>query len=141
MRKENGNSALPGLLWRSSYQRSLLHLALKWHYNISKPDQWIRGMTAPLFMGVDGGGTRCSARLRDADGRLLGEGAAGPANARLGEPAIVEVLKACRAALASAGLDEEVFAHTHAGYGLAGTQQEEHRQWVLAQPHPFASLA
>ena len=29
----------------------------------------------------------------------------------------------------------------HAGFGLAGTQQEEHRQWVLAQPHRFASLS
>src|SRR6476660_5584872 len=98
-------------------------------------------MTTPLFIGVDGGGSRCSARLRDAEGRLLGEGSAGPANARLGAPAVVEVMKACRAALASAGLGEDAFAHMHAGFGLAGTQQEEHRQWVLAQPHRFASLS
>jgi glucosamine kinase len=98
-------------------------------------------MTTPLFIGVDGGGSRCSARLRAADGRLLGEGSGGPANARLGDPAIAEVMKACRAALASAGLGEEALARTHAGFGLAGTQQEEHRQWVLAQPHPFASLS
>jgi glucosamine kinase len=98
-------------------------------------------MVTPLFIGVDGGGSRCSARLRDAGGRLLGEGAAGPANARLGDPAIVEVMKACRAATAAAGLGEEALARTHAGFGLAGTQQEEHRQWVLARPHPFASLS
>jgi glucosamine kinase len=98
-------------------------------------------MLTPLFIGVDGGGSRCSARLRDVEGRLLGEGSAGPANARLGDPALVEVMKACRAAMASAGLAEEALARVHAGFGLAGTQQEEHRQWVLARPHPFASLA
>jgi glucosamine kinase len=98
-------------------------------------------MLTPLFIGVDGGGSRCSARLRDVEGRLLGEGSAGPANARLGDPAIVEVMKACGAAIASAGLGEEALARVHAGFGLAGTQQEEHRQWVLARPHPFASLS
>jgi glucosamine kinase len=98
-------------------------------------------MVSPLFIGVDGGGSRCSARLRDADGRLLGEGSAGPANARLGDPAIVEVMKACRAAVAAAGLGEEALASMHAGFGLAGTQQDEHRQWVLGRPHPFASLS
>jgi glucosamine kinase len=37
-----------------------------------------------LFLGVDGGGTRCRARLADADGCVLGEGIAGPANVRIG---------------------------------------------------------
>src|SRR5262245_66574903 len=37
-----------------------------------------------LLLGVDGGGTRCRARLADTHGRVLGEGAAGPANLRLG---------------------------------------------------------
>jgi glucosamine kinase len=37
-----------------------------------------------LFLGVDGGGTRCRARLADSAGRTLGEGLAGPANIRIG---------------------------------------------------------
>ena len=37
-----------------------------------------------LFLGVDGGGTQCRARLADRAGRILGEGIAGPANIRLG---------------------------------------------------------
>ena len=37
-----------------------------------------------LFLGVDGGGTRCRARLTEVDGRMLGEGIAGSANIRLG---------------------------------------------------------
>lgn len=39
-----------------------------------------------LFLGVDGGGTRCRARLADAGGTRLGEGEAGPGNVRLGVP-------------------------------------------------------
>ena len=30
-------------------------------------------MTAAYFLGIDGGGTNCRARVRDADGRLIGE--------------------------------------------------------------------
>src|SRR3984893_10002319 len=37
-----------------------------------------------LLLGVDGGGTRCRARLCAPSGTRLGEGAAGPANIRLG---------------------------------------------------------
>ena len=33
-----------------------------------------------LFLGIDGGGTGCRARIADDAGRILGEGAAGPAN-------------------------------------------------------------
>lgn len=98
-------------------------------------------MATPLFIGVDGGGSRCGARLRDGEGRLLGEASAGPGNARLGDAAYAEVMKACRAAVAAAGLGEADFPRIHAGFGLAGTQQEEDRQSVLTRPHPFASLS
>jgi glucosamine kinase len=37
-----------------------------------------------LLLGVDGGGTKCRARLADLPGRTLGEGLAGAANIRLG---------------------------------------------------------
>jgi glucosamine kinase len=95
----------------------------------------------PLYIGVDGGGTRSRARLRDAVGKLLGEGEAGPGNARLGKAAFAEVLSACRKALTAAGLGEADFGRVHAGLGLAGTAQTADRAFVLAQPHPFASMA
>ena len=45
-----------------------------------------------LFLGVDGGGTRCRARLADLSGKILGEGSAGPANIRFGiEPSFAAV--------------------------------------------------
>ncbi len=94
-----------------------------------------------LFLGVDAGGTRTRARIRDEKGFLLGEGEAGPGNARLGEASCLEVMNAVRAATAAAGLVEADLARIHAGFGLAGTQQKADRDAVLARPHPFASLS
>lgn len=96
----------------------------------------------PLFLGVDGGGTRCRARLADATGRMLGEGVSGPANARRGAgAAIAACVEAARAALASAGLDDGALGRVHAGLGLAGVCQRAGREAALAEPHPFASRA
>jgi glucosamine kinase len=50
-------------------------------------------------------------------------------------------MKACRAAFDAARLGEKDLSRTYAGFGLAGTQQEEDRQSVLDWPHPFASLS
>jgi glucosamine kinase len=93
-----------------------------------------------LFLGIDGGGTSTRARIRREDGPVLGEGFAGPSNARLGDPAYNEILKAARAALAAAGLKEADFANIHAGFGLAGVQQDEDRDQIRNRPYPFASL-
>ena len=73
-------------------------------------------------------------------GRLLGEGSGGPANARLGARAFAAVLVACRAAAGAAKLGEGDLARAHAGLGLAGVAQPVDRDFILAQPHPFASL-
>ncbi|MET0529639.1 MAG: BadF/BadG/BcrA/BcrD ATPase family protein, partial [Microvirga sp.] len=64
-------------------------------------------MSEPLFLGIDGGGTKCRARLRDAKGNLLGEGTGGPSNIRL-DPDVVwaSILTACRETLAQAGLQD-----------------------------------
>ena len=97
-------------------------------------------MAGGIFLGVDGGGSKTRARLRDGDGRLLGEGSAGPGNARLGDAAWHEILAACRSAVAAAGLGESDLARIHAGFGLAGTQQDEDLQTIVERPHPFASL-
>jgi glucosamine kinase len=97
-------------------------------------------MARRLFLGIDGGGSTTRARIRDDDGNLLGEGKAGPGNARLGDLAYAEILKACRAALAAAGLAGADFARIHAGFGLAGVQQDEDRDQIRNRPYPFASL-
>jgi glucosamine kinase len=94
-----------------------------------------------LFLGVDGGGTRCSARLVDEAGKVLGEGGAAAANARLGEAAFTEIMRAAGAAMAAAGLGEADRGRVHAGWALAGLQQETARDFIVDHAHPFASLA
>jgi glucosamine kinase len=99
-------------------------------------------MSDALFLGIDGGGTQCRARIRDAAGRLRGEGKGGPANIRLGATtAMQSILAAAREALAGAGLDETDLGRLHAGLGLAGAAQTSARERMAAEPHPFASVA
>ncbi len=99
-------------------------------------------MTAgPFFVGVDGGGTGCRARIEDATGRALGTGIAGPAALRVGvENALGEVQTACRAALADAGLGEDALGSAHAAVGLAGVGRQGALESLLKQPHPFRSI-
>ncbi|MHB2167671.1 glucosamine kinase nucleotide-binding domain-containing protein [Alsobacter sp. R-9] len=100
------------------------------------------GAPAPLFLGVDGGGTGCRARLEDADGTVLGAGVAGPATTRLGvDGAMASVETACLAALAEAGLSFDTAGHVHCGIGLAGMGRKGVREALEARPHPFASIA
>ena len=96
---------------------------------------------AHLFIGVDGGGTGCRARIEDAEGRLLGTGIAGPAAVRLGIDRSVAALEsACRAAAAEAGLRTEALAGMDAGVGLAGICRKGVLEELMARPHPFQSV-
>lgn len=98
-------------------------------------------MDQVLYVGVDGGGTRCRARIADAAGRVLGEGVAGPANTRLGlERVFGEIRTACRQALDDAGLPRVDLDRLHAGLGLAGLQLTSERERLASRPHPFASM-
>jgi glucosamine kinase len=98
-------------------------------------------MADMLYIGVDGGGTHCRARIRDAAGTLLGEGTGGPANARLGAAvAMAAVVEAGQAALAAAGLTETAFGRCVAGLGMAGAVDDDKRGRLLAQPHPFSQV-
>ena len=46
-----------------------------------------------FFLGVDAGGSHCRSRLVDANGRVLAEAQAGPANAGLGLIALHATLR------------------------------------------------
>ncbi len=95
----------------------------------------------PLFVGVDGGGTGCRARIEDAEGCLLGTGIAGPAALRLGiDRALVEVEKACHAAIEEAGLDANVLSSVHAAVGLAGVGRKGALERLTQRQHPFRSI-
>jgi glucosamine kinase len=96
-------------------------------------------MAGQIFLGVDGGGSKTVARIRDAAGNLLGEGSAGPSNARL-DGAFDEIMKAARAVAEAAGLGEADLGRVHAGLGLAGTQQDVDRDRIRNRDYPFASV-
>ena len=99
-------------------------------------------MSESLFLGIDGGGTKCRARLRDAEGNCLGEGSGGPSNLRLDPDLVwVSILTACREAAAQAGLQEADFGRIRAGMGAAGAGQTSAVERLLSRPHPFASFA
>jgi glucosamine kinase len=93
---------------------------------------------AEFLLGVDGGGTRCRARLADAAGKTLGEGVAGPANIRLGlEASVAAVLAAARLCLDEAGLGEAAFARTTACLALAGATEPHELEAAQNHPLPF----
>ncbi len=94
-----------------------------------------------LYIGVDGGGSRCRARIEDAQGNLLGEGASGPATTRLGvDKAWRSIMRACEAAAEQAGVGTKDFAQLHAGIGIAGLGRRGAEQALNDIAHPFRSV-
>jgi glucosamine kinase len=80
---------------------------------------------AQFYIGVDGGGTSCRARIEDAEGRLLGQGADGPAATRIGADRSMQAVRtASMAAAIDAGLLPIALADTIAGVGLAGIDRK-----------------
>jgi len=94
-----------------------------------------------FFLGIDGGGTGCRARIEDAAGNVLGQGLSGPATTRLGvSEAWASIERAFRAAAEEACLGPEELARTHAGVGLAGISRPGALAELQALAHPFADL-
>jgi glucosamine kinase len=82
----------------------------------------LRGPHRPRFLAaVDGGGTATRLRLFEPEGRLLGEGRAGPSALGLGvETAWAEVAQALAAAAEQADLPPPPWSELAIGLGLAG---------------------
>lgn len=94
-----------------------------------------------LFLGVDGGGTRCRARLRDRAGRRLGEAEGGLANIYQDfDLALDSIATTAAAAIAAAGLPPEAIGRCCAGLGLAGVTDAFRAQAVVEAGLPFASV-
>lgn len=93
------------------------------------------------FLGIDGGGTGCRARIEDEEGNILGQGLSGPATTRLGiEEAWASIARAFDAAIEEAGLGPDEIARAHAGVGLAGIGRKGALEALRAIGHPFASI-
>jgi glucosamine kinase len=89
--------------------------------------------SAPLFLGVDGGATRCRARLRDADGRALAEASGAAANIHVDFSAAVAAMRAVvDETLAKAGLGDGDRGRIAMGLGLAGFKQGSDQTRVAA---------
>src|SRR5215472_14134907 len=94
-----------------------------------------------IYLGVDGGGSRCRARLEDDAGRVLGEGNSGPATTRLGvDKAWRSIMHACTAAADQAGLARDEFSRINAGVGIAGLGRRGAEAALNEIVHPFASV-
>jgi glucosamine kinase len=98
-------------------------------------------VAAGYFLGIDGGGTNCRARVRDAEGRLIGEATGGPSNIAT-DPvdAIANIAKVSEAAFANGGLLASRLSQCSACFGLAGANMAGATQRVEAHAWPFQRL-
>ena len=94
-----------------------------------------------LFIGVDGGGTKCKARLESSGGALLAEAVTGPANPATDFILAVDsILQACQQVVQQAGYADSALAFCHVVMGLAGVNVPRVQSQMQNWSHPFASL-
>ena len=99
------------------------------------------GHSGSLYLGIDGGGSKCKVVLLAADGQLLGEGLGGPANPLRGiKVATDSILAATQQALTNAGLGFNDMARMIVGAGLAGVNMPQYFQAMTEWQHPFAEF-
>ena len=92
----------------------------------------------PFFLGIDGGGSRCRARIRDVQGTVLGDAVGGAANIYQDfAGALAAIVATAGDAARSAGLDTK---ELHAGMGLAGIVTSVGAEKIEAARLPFASV-
>ncbi|UUM30177.1 N-acetylglucosamine kinase [Vibrio japonicus] len=93
------------------------------------------------YVGIDGGGTSCRARIRDDQGNFIGEAKSGSANIMLGADIAMEsILDSITQAAQQGGLSQQYFSQMHVGLALAGAEHQSSWKKFMALSHPFASL-
>lgn len=99
------------------------------------------GQQGPLYLGIDGGGSKCRVVLVTADNQLLGEGLGGPANPLRGmKVATDSILTATQQALTAAGMTFNDMARLIVGAGLAGVNMPQYFKLFSEWKHPFAEF-
>ena len=94
-----------------------------------------------FFIGVDGGGTRCRVRIRDADGSELAICEGGSANVHADpEGALKTLRETIDQAIARAGLTSADIRRTSLGLGLAGIVSLEDSDRIIAAFDGFARV-
>jgi glucosamine kinase len=91
-----------------------------------------------LLLGIDGGGSRCRARLSSLSGAKLGEGSGGPSNIRLGvDQSFSSVLQATTRCMSQAGLSPRDFGRIVACLALAGASEPSELDAARRYKHPY----
>ncbi len=94
-----------------------------------------------LFIGIDGGGSKCRAIISNVKGEIIGRGMGGPANPFYGvQRALNSILDASQNAIENAGLESDTIANIVAGIGLAGVNLPVLYESLQEWKHPFSHL-
>ena len=91
-----------------------------------------------FFLGIDGGGSHCRARIRDLGGHIIGQAVGGSSNIYQNfDTAIAVIVTTAQEASGKAGL---TLSSLHAGLGLAGIVTSVGIDKIAAANLPFASV-
>ncbi len=94
-----------------------------------------------IFLGIDGGGSKCRATLADSKGQFLGTGLAGPANPfQDTRQAMESIVESSELALKDAGLPTQNITDLIAGVGLAGVNLPRFYDNMNSWKHPFRAM-
>ncbi|AOT07976.1 N-acetylglucosamine kinase [Pseudoalteromonas luteoviolacea] len=94
-----------------------------------------------LYIGIDGGGTKCRATIYSIKNGVLGTGLGGPANPLHGfERTIESIMVSTQLALQDAGLRIEAVHNLYAGLGLAGVNLPALHEKIMRWDHPFKQM-
>lgn len=94
-----------------------------------------------LFIGIDGGGTKCRATIYSKERGILGTGLGGPANPLHGfERALESIMMSTQLAMRDAGLKLETVHEIYAGLGLAGVNLPQLYDRITQWDHPFKQM-
>lgn len=94
-----------------------------------------------LYVGIDGGGSKCRASIYTQDKELLGTGVAGRANPLHGlEQTFESITQSALLALKDAGLPESMMGELIAGMGLAGVNVPSLYKKMMEWANPFKEI-
>ncbi len=94
-----------------------------------------------LFLGIDGGGSKCKAIIVDADSNILGTGISGPGNPLHGyDQAVNSITESAELAIKDAGLIDIELNDLIAGVGLAGVNLPALFEQMSNWQHPFKQM-
>jgi len=94
-----------------------------------------------LFLGIDGGGSKCKTIIMNKDNEILGTGISGPGNPLHGfEQATNSITESAKLALQDAGLAHIELSELVAGVGLAGVNLPVLFDQMAAWKHPFKAM-